>query len=451
MQIRKLNKDTFNKLLRPISFDLFFRFLVLSWGIAILFAFLKNSYLGLNNSEIQNGPVADNGPGFCNKSQISIGVHTFGDFCSNMFRSSSPQPWRNGFEFPPISIALLHVFKYLGSITSFDLVFALYLIASATALIFPVWHMTFRAKYIPINAFWILSTLSLVSAVSMATIDRGNHVIFAVPFIYLLLKATVEKSITMAGISILIMTNLKQQFVLLFLIILIFFGLKSFIKWLGITASIFLASFVLFPNHLLLNIYDFFDAMVNYQHRYGWIGDIKELNLSITNTVASLLNWINFPNTPKKLSLLLTICFVLIVSSVALYARRINKKYAVILILLLPILTPILTFKYYAVILLPCFLFLCAGHIYTPFKDTELYLVTQEAFFGSRINSYISTILFLGIMVPIPISIQSSHAVFGVTYFWQAGNFALSALFLVLVVKIFSPIIFRSVKYLMLK
>ena len=393
------------KSIPALSLEMFFRFYMLSWSVAIFFGFLINSYYGKVNSLIWSFIVAD-GFTICDPKTQGIGAHCFSDFYKTQNAAVLSTPWAHGeIAYPPFPLFLLKILAKLGDVTSDRLVIFSFLGLIVAFTIFPIWHLAFRRKYVSKTTFWFLLPIVLLTPGFLLTLDRGNTIGLIIPFVYLLVLAIFEKRSFATGINILIILELKQQFALLLLIILVAYGLREFIKWSAISTFAFALSFLLYPHPIITNFLQFVNGARNFGQQGSIMhGSLNRVNISFPNNIALIANYFGINSIPL---IFFYSFYLVIILLIVIFHRKLTNNISVyMLLLLLPIMAPAVTFAYYYITLIPFILILCAGLFETKFRENNLFKIVHKQFFGTRILSYISTILLVCIMVPMPVPLS---------------------------------------------
>ena len=165
--------------------------------------------------------------GWCDPSTQGVGSHCFGDYSQIHFWAElgfnawGRDPSVPGSSYSPMGWMPAMIFERLGTHVGSDRVGLLgYLAAALVCLLVPaVWAGLGRpARRLPLT----LILIGLASAPVVITLDRGNTVAFAVPFLLLVAVGLGREDWRLVGVGVVGAALIKPQFALLAIILLAF-------------------------------------------------------------------------------------------------------------------------------------------------------------------------------------------------------------------------------------
>lgn len=266
--------------------------LVMSFG-TLLSAYLKQGYSETISFFVQDG--------WCKSGSQGIGIHCFGDLYAPMTVASNVNPWSNDLNlaYTPISF---YYFKILNSGLLSDLStyasLAVNLSLTLFALMLPGLYIIKNQKDFESVSGKMVLLLSLTSAPSLIMIDRGSSSFLVFPAVFFFYLGIQKANLNMATYSLIVMALWKPQSIILCIGILIYFGVKQFIRASAILGIIFLSSFLLYPVGLLNNISDYLANSRDYQNyvpiptpgNYSLINFVGFLNGSLKSAMNGFTN-----------------------------------------------------------------------------------------------------------------------------------------------------------------
>jgi len=203
-----------------------------------------------------------------------------------------------------------------------------------------------------------MTGISIIAAPFIVGMDRGNFMLFCVPLLYFFYLGYLDGNQKMLLIASVLLILLKPHMILLGLIFLADRHWKQFFKWLSIVVSTSLLAFLLYPNNLLRNIFDYALQLSNYQH-YRAQGKLFPVNVSFSNTVSLLTGFFWEKQFPSYYVPLISLLILIIsITSLLIIGRRRPPIVNILLITCLPILAPGVSFNYYLTLLLVPLLFI---------------------------------------------------------------------------------------------
>ena len=427
----------------PIS--IFTHLYVLSWAFSILLALLLNSYHGLIFGGAQNA-IKDGLPFYCNLG-LQLGQHCFTDYSGAIVPSLKENPFAEGVPYPPLTFTIFKLIGMVGNFTSHTATGFIYQIFLLLALVIPVWHLRFRLKKISSNTFWLLLPVSITTSAGLFTFDRGSNVAILAPLIYFCFLGWQNRSLPMIVITVLIMGHIKPQFAILLIFILILWGIRKFVVWTTVYLVSFAASFLLYPSHVFEAIKLYIHNLINYSGQDFLFSNVVYANISLANFFSFYIHLFGFNISPKLLVTSASLLIALLVIAIIYRFKKIDNAYVFLILIIIPIIGPSATWRYYFVALLPFFQIIMAGLIEENFKSSYLFLFVTKYFFQSKLAFCLSTIVFIGSMVPFAFSLSHfGRLTTGLKLYWDNTPFIFSAshalifLFFYFVYKAFKPL-----------
>ena len=324
--------------LQPINFLL--KLQIFSMPLVFIVWYLVPSYFPVVLASRMSFYGSD---GNCVTNGIAFGSHCFGDYgalingirdVDNVWSSGAGTPY------PPFGILMMKIFVIMNTHLGPTASLIIYLLSLFFAYIFPIWHSTKNFNLIERLQLFCLSTL--IALPFLNTIDRGNNLVWAIPFLYLgISNLNHKKSILYLAISI----ALRPQ-LCIFLILLLFSRKhKQFFQATLLATTFYLFSFVLklgrdAPNGIL----DFLKAL---RGQAAGIPGNWPPNLSMARGLKTIFELINFQildTTIIRISLLIIITLL-----IKILLKSNQFKTSVLAINLVPLifLIPPMTWYYY--------------------------------------------------------------------------------------------------------
>ena len=298
----------------------------------------------------------------CAPGSGTVGLHCFGDYNLGSVLSL-PNPWNvvtqvGPWNYPAASMAPSKVFLWFGdAIGNQSVATGLYILTMALGLTVPaIWASRGRKLW---TRLVISSAFGFLSVPALMSLDRGNVVGFAVPFIFLAIVSIAREKFLVAAIAIALASGAKPQFGLA-IIIFAFLG-----RWLwlmacaGIAAVVHLVPFLLWPAAFPGSILQAFSGMFSFGSHSTLEGTIP-VSVSFTNGAYLLEEWFVRPlraNAPSWVAghqALVTVVLVAALLGIVFMARHaMPRALTTGLIFLIGALAVPTTFTYYFVAALP--------------------------------------------------------------------------------------------------
>lgn len=328
--------------------------------IAVPTAWVVGSYYQQDLAFTQSFQSND---GWCDPATQGLGVHCFGDFQfprvllgeSSIWANPSPHPYT------PLSMAP-HVVA--GGLADVGLgvrgSLLVYLIFAAAALLAPALWTAFGSSRQFRNLLPVL-IIGVASEPFLMTMDRGNSLAFAVPFLLLFALFLGREPAWVAPTAIVLAASVRPQFILLALGLVAVARLKAagatIATFVGVTAL----SFALWPGGMLSNIREWAASVGAFSDSLDVAADVP-VNLSASHAVVVLGRAVS--NLPGPLGAggqamqefvaaypTIPGLFLVVLAAVTFFVARGRIPLPVVLVvaLALPTLVPTVSFGYYLV------------------------------------------------------------------------------------------------------
>ncbi len=336
-----------------------YRFLKLYIFIAFIFSLFSvlylPSYYDINLTETISYYVSDS---WCPQSEDGIGYHCFGDFYYNFTVANSQNPWATslGIPYPPLSIYYSKPFTLIGNYFGNERALILNLVLSIFSLLSPIIFLRIK-KIITNNDVFIQTMIIILSSPVIMVLDRGNNIVILFPFLFFLYYCALKSNYKAFSILLLFCVLYRPQFILFILIFLHKREFKQFFKLLFLYILSILSSFILYPSDIFNGIKKWISSLTQYDAlssdpnfwpvNYSLRGSLELINHMISSNESSFnMNFaFSFFNTTFIIG-----CFTLFLILV-LY-RSTTPFEILVLLTLLSILAPGLTYQYYLIFLL---------------------------------------------------------------------------------------------------
>jgi hypothetical protein len=309
--------------------------------VTITFAWVLRQYFDLDVGSLLVFPGRDSN---CQVGKESVGIHCFGDFSAIRFESLLNRP--SGAETVyPISSRLVRIpFYFVEQITNYRTSLIVFLVLAIAASLFPFIHVVRKCP----GAFNAASAvlIGLTNIGTIATLDRGNIIVFCVPFVYLYLVNIRTQSWCTALFWLCLAVSIKPQ--LLFLVVLLLWSnrLKEFLIALFVGIALLIGPYLIVGRGSL----EVFKE---------WLRELSRWSGSLDPTETYPAN-ITFNKIPSLIAVngtyfgyLVILLFAGIVSwRILVRKRRLTAKVVASTVLIAALSGPI-TYIYYAILALP--------------------------------------------------------------------------------------------------
>ena len=323
--------------------------------------------------------------GWCLNNQNGIGVHCFGDFGANLVSSSQGLDYFYGSssltrQYPPLNYYLYAFFHFLAANTNYRTSLLLFLMIMTIGILIPTLSILRKSGLSRIK--FILAALGSLSLLPViVTLDRGNSVGLAIPFLFFYIYPKDPSNRLKRLLFISILSNLKPHFVL---ILLIRFRRRkwreSFEEIVAITGSFAVLLLVGSPANAGINLRNFLGAILSYGK-----ADLNQqypYNYSFTQGLHNITTGVFKVEYDQVTTSLCANLLAAIVLILVLWNRE-NLSQPVVATLILPLimLIPGLSYPYYSIVLIPILI-----------AQSNVFAVH----FPIRIGGNVTKVLFIG-------------------------------------------------------
>lgn len=385
----------------------FFGFYFLANVIAVFIHIYLSSYFNYKLTESMSEITQDQ---WCKIPSQGLGVHCFSDFYYALPYVNLPHPWAAGVNsttptMPPFGLYIFKPWSFLvEQFPNSNFILMIYLALLFISVLIPALHL-FISNRISGITFICMIGISIIAAPFIVGMDRGNFMLFCVPLLYFFYLGYLDGNQKMLLIASALLILLKPHMIFLGLIFLADRDWRQFFKWLSVMVSTSLLAFLLYPNNLLRNIFDYALQLTNYQH-YRAQGKLFPVNVSISNTVSLLSGFFWEKQFPSYYVTLVSLLILIIsITSLILIGRRRPPIVNILLVTCLPILTPGVSFNYYLTLLLVPLLFIVKDFSVKYSKQTnsksfEEINTGTNILFANRFHSILLSSSYILLFVP---------------------------------------------------
>lgn len=212
-------------------------------ALSLVTAWVYSSYFQIDVVGSLIWPGSD---GYCVEGAESLGVHCFSDVSQFLLLGESMDPeGSNPFirNYPPINRTIFWVFQMFAVHVGYTFALALYVAISAACLLVPIIWAVSRRSWT--EQVLIVGLAGVATFPFLATLDRGNNIALAVPFVWLAALGIRRANNPMTIIGIVGASQIKPQFGALVLALLVVRRFRAAIITVIIGIALFLASFLL--------------------------------------------------------------------------------------------------------------------------------------------------------------------------------------------------------------
>ena len=431
----------------------FFGFYFLANVIAVFSNIYLSSYFNYKLTESMSEITQDQ---WCKSPTQGLGLHCFSDFYYALPYVNLPHPWAAGVNsttptMPPFGLFIFKPWSFLvEQFPNSNFILMIYLALLFISVQIPALHL-FISNRVSGITFICMTGISIIAGPFIVGMDRGNFMLFCVPLLYFFYLGYLEGNHKMLLIASVLLILLKPHMILLGLIFLADRHWKQFFKWLSIVVSTSLLAFLLYPNNLVRNIFDYALQLSNYQH-YRAQGKLFPVNVSFSNTVSLLTGFFWEKQFPSYYVPLISLLILIIsITSLLIIGRRRPPIVNILLITCLPILAPGVSFNYYLTLLLVPFLFIIKDFSAEYSKRSKSLFINEmntgsNILFTTRYHAILLSLTYILLFVPWSIpwflaapSIHGSRPMV-TSVNWAAGQLTLLIYFCTLLIfKVDSP------------
>jgi hypothetical protein len=359
--------------------------------------------------------------------------HCFGDYGLTLHHFNQSNPWDefSGLPvnpYPAVGYLTHFLFELIGNITNNSNIGQfLYILALTLSSFFPCVYILKSSIHNKVMKVLILSPLA---GTLLFAIDRGNAVVFTIPFIFLAFKSYLEDNLNKLLLFIVILSILKPVFIILLCIFILYKSYSKALLGLGLVSVVHFISFIQFTdkNSIWFILKKYLESL-KYYSNYQSLENIYPYNISFTRGLVAWSNVITDLSQLESKSFLdfiilhknLISLIPLILISLLFYffgSKLVVNKLGLFTFLLTVCisLSPI-TYQYYLVVYIPILahIFLLKyskeNEIEKTFLDIILHFTTVLMiafsvipviwlkFYLNDINNYLTTIFFVPFLI----------------------------------------------------
>lgn len=372
-------------------------------------------YLGHSLTWLWSFAAAD---GWCDPQVDGVGVHCFGDYAFPMLLVSEGAPWNNSFggahSYTPVGMLPFVIMSGLESLfATRRQTLLIYLIVLAAALLVPAWWASRKIvrnnRQLPgVSSMRMLLFVLFGVATQpfLMTLDRGNTVGFAVPFLMAFAVYFRKEPSWVAPLAVILAAAVKPQYAL---ISIAFLASRQFVSLLaaGIGSIVIsVVGFLFWPGDSRGHFLAWADNVVSYQD-YANLLDSRLANMSFASTLARLSSFLSVREdtvgrvSERALELIITqaslpgiLLLVVLAALFVLAPNRLDPMFVIAASLALPALFPSVSFGYYSV-----FALVLASLV---FSESDLD-VTHPSIFIRQSFRWALTVAIAVTLYPVPI------------------------------------------------
>lgn len=287
----------------------------------------------------------------CVTGGAALGIHCFGDFGGLInWLNLNDNPWDTGTvstPYPPLNMILMDLLNSLTSMPTPGVLLGIYLLSLIISMALPIWWASSGLNLV--NRGILTLTLVLVTLPGIATFDRGNNLVWSLPFLYKGLISGLKGDFRRSIFHLTIAIALRPQIVIFSLIFLVLKQYRSFVKLTVSTILVYLIGFMYFAG---FNILSTVKAYINGVLGYGsGIPDTWPPNLSLARGLKSFFELMSYEIEGTSIILISNILMLLVVLIVLLKYSKFDYAELVFVITPLIFLMSAMTWAYYGTFL----------------------------------------------------------------------------------------------------
>jgi hypothetical protein len=285
----------------------------------------------------------------CVTNGAAFGNHCFGDFGAliNGLKLDGKLWIDLGTPYPPFNLMLMDFFNILTSLPSPGILLTFYITTLIVSMSLPIWWATARLGIL--KRILITSIFSISTIPGIATIDRGNNLVWSLPFLY---KGLIEisqgnfrRSIPFMALAI----SLRPQLAIFAILYLLARQMQSLLKLIFATMTIYLVSFMYFSG------FDIRQTVIKYTEgvlSYGsGIPATWPPNLGLARGLKSIFEMANW-NVPDDQTIMIgNFILLLVLVKIVLLNRRDKVEETIFILIPIIFLVSAMTWAYYGVYL----------------------------------------------------------------------------------------------------
>jgi len=187
-------------------------------GASVLSAALAWIYHSYFRNDFAALLVFHGADGNCDASTQGLGVHCFGDYSAIHYSNLFKVPQGAEIVYPLVTRVFRLPFLLIESVSNYRVGLACYLVTLLLAILFPVLHAHFTGRIKLALPLW--ACITCLNIGTLSSLDRGNVIAFAVPFMYLFLIKFQDNYSKSASAYLTLATMVKPQLALLAIVFL---------------------------------------------------------------------------------------------------------------------------------------------------------------------------------------------------------------------------------------
>ena len=250
--------------------------------------------------------------------------------------------------YPPFNLIVMEIFSFLSSLPKPGIALVLYLASLVLAMVLPVWWATRKLsnyKRVLLSLIFTVATLP-----GLATLDRGNNLVWSLPFLYKGLNEIIQGKFYRSIPFIAIAIGLRPQLAVFAVLFLLGREFTNFFKLVATTSVLYLLSFSYFTG------FDFRETLIRYvQHLFAYgsgIPDTWPPNISLARGIKSILDLLSVTLSNQTIILISNIFLFLVMSKIILLYRKIGLLTAILTLIPVIFLLAPMTWAYYGTYLI---------------------------------------------------------------------------------------------------
>jgi hypothetical protein len=287
----------------------------------------------------------------CVTGGAALGFHCFGDFGGLInWLNLNDNPWDTGTvstPYPPLNMILMDFFNSLTSMPAPGVLLGIYLFSLIVSMALPIWWASSGLKLA--NRIILILTLVLVTLPGIATFDRGNNLVWSLPFLYKGLVAGSKGDFKKSIFHLTIAIALRPQLIIFSLLFLVLKQYRTFAKLTASSIFVYAISFMYFAG---FNILSTVKAYMNGVLGYGsGIPDTWPPNLSLARGLKSFFELMSYEIEGTSIILISNFLMLLVVLIVLFRYSKFDYTELVFVISPLIFLVSAMTWAYYGTFL----------------------------------------------------------------------------------------------------
>lgn len=299
----------------------------------------------------------------CEPKTQGLGRHCFSDFQLPNVLLNEPEVW-DEMQYSPTALVPHIIANESSKLIGDRSALTLYLVLLSTALLIPAVLVSLSARSINDRILPLL-LMGMGSIPFIFTVDRGNSIGFAVPFLLVFACRLRAKSDWTVVAAIILASSLRPQFVLLVIGLIAFRQYKNVLLVALGSILINITPFIFIRGDRSENISNWLRNISDYRN-YSSLSEIYPVKLSLVQAVYNIFDFVNFSVgerfVTQHASEISIVTLVVIVCVVLVFQKNTTGPIAVILSLILPTLLISSSFGYYSVFVLVVAALICIRH-----------------------------------------------------------------------------------------